>query len=140
MKRRWLSVIGGFFLLTATGLAVALVRAEEFSNVHGLTAGLLGLVGLLFVIAGEGRSVAGFEWNQLGGMGHIILGCWFAFQAGTFVPQETGSVELILIGAFVLGGLVFVFIGVDWFRGGRHFDVTSLEPGRLRADRDTDGR
>lgn len=134
MKLRWLSVIGGFFLLTATGLGAAMAVAGAISFTEVTTALALATVGVLFVLAGEGRDAFGLTWYQFGGTGQVVLGCWFAFQAGTFVPDDPGSVELIMAAAFALSGLVFVFIGIDWVRGGLHFDVSGLDPGPLRDD------
>lgn len=134
MKRRWLSVLGGFFLLAALGLAIAIAGVEELSLQDGMTAAALTLIGVLFLLGGESKSIQGIEWNRFAGIGQVILGSWFAFQAGTFLPVDPTALELAMAGSFAIAGLVFVFIGIDWFRGGFYYDLSKLEPGPIRSE------
>lgn len=136
MKRRWLTVIGLLFALTAVAQAVAFLAIGEVRVTEGLNAVLLAAVGLLFVTAGEGYTAGEFEWHQLAGVGFVALGCWAAFQAGMLVPDDPSGIGWVLIVSFVVGGLVFVFIGIDWFRGGHHVDLSHFEPGPLRGEPD----
>lgn len=134
MKRRWLSVIGVFLLVAALGLAIVITGVEELSLEDGMTPATLFIVGTLFVLGGESTSIRGLEWNQFAGIGQVILGSWFAFQAGTFLPIDPTALELAMAGSFAIAGLVFVFIGIDWFRGGFYYDLSELEPGPIRAE------
>ena len=132
MKRRWLSVIGILFLLTSVGIIVAYASLGELTLMEGFNVILLSTVGTLFIFAGEGREGFGIEWFQFAGIGLIALGSWLAFQAGTLLPTDPGVMEWVVFGSFVAGGIIFVFIGIDWIRGGFHFNLTDLQPGPLR--------
>lgn len=133
MKRRWLSVIGALLVLTATAQAVAYVRIEGVSAVEFVAVTLLGTVGALLVIAGEGRSLGPITWFHTGGLGFVALGCWFAFTAGTIIPTEPSAMGWLMGAGFVAGALGLVFIGIDWLRGGYHLDLEKIEPGPLRG-------
>lgn len=133
MKRRWFALFGGFFLLIS-GAAVALFGSTVVETPR-LAVGIAiwALVGCLDVVGGAFESVAGIAWYRFVGLGDILLGLWlFGFAISWYLGGPTTDAVLVSVGASALGGLTVAAIGVDWFRGGRHVDLSAFESGPIR--------
>ncbi|WP_323191433.1 hypothetical protein [Halostella sp. PRR32] len=133
MKRRWLTVLGCLIVAgwTAVFLAFGSFQSPDPLFLVGTVPFLL--AGVLFVLAGTTESLGGIEWYQLSGLGDVLIGLsmsaqflWTATRSGS-VPGDVLVVDAIM----AVGGLSLVFIGIDWIRGGKHFDLSTYESGPI---------
>lgn len=132
MKRRWFAVVGGFFLIVSAG-AVVLLGRDALRTPRFLASILTWLlIGGLSVVGGLRRSVAGVEWYRFVGVGDVLLGLWMLGYATTWFLDGTADRATQVSAVAMAGsGSLLVFIGVDYFVGGRHLDVSAIEPGPL---------
>lgn len=137
MKRRWFTVAG------VVSVVIAVVAAALF---HGyvLQTPALGVwiatflvSGVLVILGGESRSVAGLTWYQLLGLGHVTLGVGMAVWFGWSVLSHWGDVSAVALDALlaIIGPLVMVGIGVLWIRGTDHMKLELFEPGPIFGSR-----
>lgn len=134
MRRRWFAVIGGFFLDVAA-LAGALLGSAALRSPRvavGIATWLL--VGGLAVVGGLRESVAGVAWYRFVGASDVLLGLWMVGFAVAWYLEGAADGALASVAAQALGGLVIALVGVDWFRGGRHFDLSAYESGPILGD------
>ncbi|SFR60725.1 hypothetical protein SAMN04487947_2758 [Halogeometricum rufum] len=141
-RRRWLYPVVG----RASGVnrrALLLVPAAVFlpgsvafavlSPPHTiLTAVLLGC----FFVAGFGFAVAGLRasvpvggrdvpWYAFAGVADVALGVGMVLNATRMLGG--GAEDAFLSAVTAVSGLPLLFVGVDYLRGGRHFDLTAFE-------------
>jgi hypothetical protein len=130
MKRHWFLVLGLFlfgsqlFVHTAFGVP----SSADLGTLVSIIA--TALAGVLFVFGGLGISVRTLEWYQIVGGANILLGASFCLEIVVPVLNSTSAsgstVQPFMAVAAVCGGGSLMFIGLDWLRGGRHFDLSSL--------------
>ena len=130
MKRRWFAVLGAFLLLTWTVFSFAV--GLSFDARLLLNDVPYFLAGALLVVAGTTGGAAGVEWFQFAGLGFVCLGLSMASELLLTLTQS-GATTGMLVSAAVSGliGLVLAFMGFDWIRGGKHFDLTAFESGPI---------
>ena len=93
------------------------------------------LGGVLMAIGGVDAQPQQSEWYQFVGAGNILYGIGFAstyllpMVNGTSTYSGTAGVFLAIWG--VVGGASLAFIGYDWIRGGKHFDLSTFERGPI---------
>ena len=118
-------VLGGLFL----------VGSVLFTLVFGITDVLLllqvllmGVTGILFVVGGVGYDLGSIEWYQLVGVGDVLLGLSLGIPFFTAL-EGSGSLggDVLFIGAAAIGGLSLAYMGIDWIRGGKHFDLSQFD-------------
>lgn len=133
MKRRWFAVFGAVFLLAVLGVVAAF--PADLGSEPGIAAQLACylLAGLLLVVGGVAPSVRGVAWYRFVGAGVVLFGvAWLLRLPGELLgggPIPTA--ELVSLVAVAVTGLVFAFIGVDWFLGGRNFDLSRMQDGAI---------
>ncbi|WP_435180185.1 hypothetical protein [Halorussus sp. AFM4] len=128
MRRLWFAVLGAVF-----GVAgVAVVAAFGGDAVSGpaavATFALWFAASALYVLGGLDVGVGDPEWYQLVGVGNVCLGLQQAVRLAFRLAdgsRETGT--LVVTVASGLGGLALAYIGLDWVRGGRHFDLSRFD-------------
>ncbi|MFC7202509.1 hypothetical protein ACFQJC_03215 [Haloferax namakaokahaiae] len=127
MDRRFLIVIGAFDLLIVAG-ATILGLSSSLPQLVWLAS--FALAGLLFVVAGVRESVTvgsrRVRWNVFAGLGYVFFGV--GMLANT-LPMLGGDRQELFLGGFMLVTLVpvMLFLGIDYLRGGVHFDISKLE-------------
>jgi len=128
VTRRLYLVVGVFLLLSPLVLVAVfgLPGPLLFARIGLATAG-----GLAFVVGAlrsrvrvGGRTVPGYA---LVGFGDVLVGLSFVLGAAAAVRRAGPAGELFGQAVPALGGLVLMYIGYDFIRGGRHFDVSQFE-------------
>lgn len=129
MSRRWFAALGAFLVLAVGGLLVAFGRPTAPASVLRI-AGLL-LAGGLFVAGGLAPTSSGVAWYRLVGTADVLLGLTLAapLPAALLGGGAADAGTLMYTVPAGIGGLTLAFIGVDWFRGGHHFDLSRLAGG-----------
>lgn len=135
MKRRWFLVLGSLIILANVGALAAfgVPDGSDSNLIASLVISALG--GVLFAVGGLDRQFQRIEWYQFVGGANISLG--IAMGLAFLRPILTGAtpsergIELVLAICAVVGGASLIFIGVDWIRGGLHFDPASYEAGPI---------
>lgn len=138
VKRRWFAVMGAVLPLL---IAVMLFRLGPPATVDP-TFVLLGLASILLVFGGVNPAPDAVPWYRFVGLAFLLLG---AVSAGYWIEPAARGGRTTADLAFALVGLatalVFAFIGIDWFRGGRHLDLSRIEHGPIlgRGDEPDEG-
>ncbi|WP_128477431.1 hypothetical protein [Halorussus pelagicus] len=128
MRRIWFALFGGLF--GAVGVAfLGAFRADALADPTSLATFSLWLgASTLYVLGGLDASIGDFDWYQLVGLGNVCLGLQMVARAAMTLADGTGETEpLLATFGGVVGGLTLAYIGLDWFRGGRHFDLSTFE-------------
>ena len=135
MKRAVLTLLGSGLLLSVFGLTVLFgggIWGTPLRTIQGL---LFLVTAGAFLAAGRDRHVAGLVPIQVVGVGNLALAGAILLNAiNTFIggiPAENADVTAALGAA--MGGFGLAFIGIDYLRGGRVFNVELTdEPLTLR--------
>ena len=131
MKRRWFLVLGVGIIAANLWLLITLDSPiiEEPASVATTLAFLL--AGVLFVLGGVGERLGSLDWYQFVGLANVVMGV--GFVATYLVPMAVGTSAydgttgtLFAVSAMI-GGSSLAFIGLDWVRGGQHFDPSTYE-------------
>lgn len=128
MKRQWFAALGGFIAASWVAVLVAFGERVLFDPQFGVVGALVLSAAVLLVLAGTTDALGGIEWNQFAGAADVLLGLALIVQfllAATL--EDATSAGLLADAAAALGGLVLLFIGADWIRGGKHFDLAAYE-------------
>lgn len=121
-----------FLPLAALFLAGAVLYAA-FGSLHTLLGvalvGCLLVSGCLFAVAGARSSVSvggrEIRWYVFAGVADVAVGVAMLLNAARMF--DGGGEGAFLAVATGLSGVLLLFIGVDYLRGGRHLDVTVFE-------------
>lgn len=132
VKRRWFAVVGGGVLVMLAYLAV---RSGIAGGVGPSTV-LLATASLLFVLGGIDPAPDAVPWYRFVGLGLLVFGA--ATVLYWVEPVASGGrtaddLAFALVG--VATAAVFGFMGIDWFRGGHHYDLSRIEPGPILGRR-----
>ncbi|POG55707.1 hypothetical protein [Haloferax marisrubri] len=127
MDRRFLAVVGVFDLLIAVALALLGALAHPLSVARFA---LFAAAGVLLVVAGLRESVAlgstTLRWHVVAGAGYVCFGLAVLANGLSSVFDPRG--DPYFGGLFVLLlAPVMLFMGVDYLRGGVHFDLSTFE-------------
>ena len=128
MRRSYFALVGLALLAATVGVMIA-VGVGEASGTVLVAVGALLLSADLLIIGGltDQISVNSWvvRWYHMVGAGVVLLGLAnVVFGAGWVIESGEPSVGVL---AFTTAGLVIAFIGVDFFRGGIHYDVSRFE-------------
>jgi hypothetical protein len=132
MKRRWFLVEGIVFTIgsVATLFVFGLITPYLVLLCFGFS-----FAGILSILGGINSELLDIEWYQFVGMGNVVVGVTFALSI--LLPMLTGSspydgpIGAFMAAAAILGGGSLVFMGIDWLRGGIHYDLSSYEDGPI---------
>lgn len=133
MKRRWFAVMGGLLLVGILALVWVLgpvVLTTPAALLLVVSAGL-------FILGGFDPLPAQVPWYRFIGVGELLVGA--VFVVGLVAPALEGgrtARDLFLALVGVANGLFLGFIGLDWFRGGNHYDLSRFDPGPIFGDGD----
>lgn len=128
MKRQWFAALGGFIAASWVAVLVAFGERVPFDPQFGVVGALVLSAAVLLVLAGTTDALGGIEWNQFAGAADVLLGLALIVQfLLTATLEDATSAGLLADAAAALGGLVLLFIGADWIRGGKHFDLAAYE-------------
>lgn len=134
MKRRWFLVLGLGIIVANLGFLFAFDTTALNNSATAATNGILALGGVLMAIGGAGVQPRG-TWYQFVGAGDVLIGIGMAASYllpmvyGTSSYGSTESVFLVICA--VAGGGSLAFMGFDWIRGGRQFDLSTFESGPI---------
>ena len=123
------------------GLAVllgvgALGVAFEASLASSPVALVLVVASVLLVLGGFDATPDLVAWYRFVGLGELLFGAIFALiWIAPAVGEDRTTSDLALAAVGVANALIFGFIGVDWFLGGRHYDLSRFEPGPILGGR-----
>ncbi|EMA04080.1 hypothetical protein [Haloferax denitrificans] len=127
MDRRFLAVVGVFDLLIAGGLALLGALAHPLSVARFA---LFAAAGVLLVVAGVRESVAlgstTLRWHVVAGAGYVCFGLAILVGGLSSVLDTRGDPYFGGLFALLLAP-VMLFMGVDYLRGGVHFDLSTFE-------------
>jgi hypothetical protein len=135
MKRRWFLIVGIFLVVGQIAVLVAFGVPPLSESSATATVGITALAGVLFAFGGTSRQFWSVEWYQFVGVAQMLIG--LSFMVSMLLPILTGTsayesdVQPLLAVAAAGGGMSIMFIGFDWIRGGRHFDLSSYESGPI---------
>lgn len=128
MKRRWFAVMGGAFLLPVAAL---LVRSGPPGRLD-LPLVLLAVASVLLALGGLDPLPDAVPWYRFVGLGEVVFGvALLAMWVGPAVGGSGSNTDVLMALTGVAAALIFGFIGVDWFLGGRHYDLSKMEPGPI---------
>lgn len=131
VKRRWFAVTGVLVLL---GLAV-LATVVDVPVATAAAFAVLVVGSLCFVLGGLDPVPDAVAWYRFVAVGELVFGAAFAVTLlGPVASGQRSTTALLFAAAGVANALLFGFIGVDWFRGGRHYDLSVFEPGPILGD------
>jgi energy-converting hydrogenase Eha subunit E len=135
MKRRWflaegiICVVGSVAALLAFGLAAP--------SLVLLCTGF-GLTGVCLIFAGTNEELRGVKWYQFHGISTVVIGAILLLvnivpimTSGS--PYESLGATVFVSVAAILSGAFLIFMGIDWFRGGVHLNLTTYEKGPIFA-------
>jgi peptidoglycan/LPS O-acetylase OafA/YrhL len=134
MKRRWFLVLGLSIIAASLGMLFAFSVNPLENPATAATSTVLVLGGVLMAIGGAGAQPQG-TWYQFVGAGNALIGIGMA--ASYLLPMMNGTspygdtVGVLLAICAMAGGGSLVFMGFDWIRGGRHFDLSTFERGPI---------
>jgi hypothetical protein len=135
MKRRWFLVLGIGIVLANLGF-LFIFRSGILENPATMTANVVFILGgVLMAIGGANAQPRSSEWYQFVGAGNILYAVGFSstyllpLVNGTSAYGDTAGSFLAIWG--VVGGASLAFIGYDWVRGGKHFDLSTFERGPI---------
>ncbi|RDZ63700.1 hypothetical protein C5B90_11235 [Haloferax sp. Atlit-12N] len=127
MDRRFLAVVGVFDLLIAVALALLGALSHPGSVVQFA---LFAAAGVLLVVAGVRESVAlgatTLRWHVVAGAGYVCFGMAILVDGLSSVFDPRGDPYFGGLFALLLAP-VMLFMGVDYLRGGVHFDLSTFE-------------
>ena len=126
MVQAWrFTILGSALLIGGLLLTVVFGGGDSTLSVQVI---MMSSAGVLFLFGGLGYELGSIEWYQLVGAGNVLLGLSFSLQfvAAVMGPGSVSN-ELLFIGAAAIGGLSLAYIGVDWIRGGKHFDLSQFD-------------
>jgi len=129
MRRYWFAVLGSAFLVAQVAFLYAAGLPETFDLT---TVSLVGytLAGAAFVVAGVREWLPlppdAAPWYRFAGSGDVLLGLGMLAN-GLSSVLDGGSGSLFLGALVSLGSLGLLFIGIDYVRGGVHFDLSTFE-------------
>ena len=130
MRRIWFAVLGAVFGVAGVAMLAAFGAEMVTGPAAVATFALWFATSALYVLGGLDVAVGDLEWYQLVGVGNVCLGLQqtvrFAFWLADGTP---GTGTLVVAAASGLGGLALAYIGLDWVRGGRHFDLSRFGEG-----------
>jgi hypothetical protein len=128
MVRAWRFTVLGGALLIGGVLLFAALGVVDLNPALLLQILMTTGAGVLLLLGGVGRELGPIKWYQLVGTGDVLLGlglCVEFFWMIVVPGPLTG--EGLLIGVAAVGGLSLAYIGIDWIRGGRHFDPSQFD-------------
>lgn len=132
MKRRWFSVFGGLLLAAAAVAAALLGRTVLETPTLAVGIATWSAVGILSVLGGLRESVAGIRWYRFVGSSDVLIGLWMiGYGLMAYLDGSTDRALHLTAVAMAVGGLTLTLIGLEWFRGGRQFDIAAYEPGPI---------
>ena len=132
MKRQWFAVLGGFIAVSLVASLAAFGERVLFDPQFAVVGALFLSSAVLLLLAGTTDAIGGIEWNQFAGAADVLLGLALIVQfLLTATLDGATSASLLADAAAALGGLVLLFIGADWIRGGKHFDLAAYDSGPL---------
>jgi hypothetical protein len=128
MDRRVFLVPSAAFLLGVALLLALVGPPHTFSGAVLTTCFLLAGLCLGAGALRESVTVAGRDvpWYAFVGAGDVALAAGMAVNAAR-IGVEGGSDDLFLAVVAGAGAVPLFFIGVDYLRGGRHFDLSAFE-------------
>lgn len=132
MKRRWFAVLG-VFLLVSQGVIFAAFGFSSFDARTVLSLLFTMIAAVLFVLGGLSVQIENTEWHQFVGAANVFMGIWFVVELSLPILRVGSATGLVPAIAGVVGGLSMVFIGMDWIRGGNHFEISQYETGPILA-------
>ncbi|WP_424018515.1 hypothetical protein ACOZ4N_03300 [Halorientalis pallida] len=126
--RRRIYLFAGVILAVTSFPTLLLGVIEDPYNAVGTL--LLGIGGLLFVVAAKRDEVEvgdwSISWHQFVGGADVFLGVGFPLTLLNPVIEGTAtSMDYTFFVAGIVGGLVLVFIGVDVLRGSHYVSLGS---------------
>ena len=140
MKRRWFLILGLGIIVSNLGFLFAFDTTVLDNLATAATTSVLVLGGVLMAIGGAGAQPRG-TWYQFVGAGDVLIGIGMASSYLLPVVYGTspyGSTEgILLVICAVAGGGSLAFMGFDWIRGGRHFDLSTFERGPILVSKRT---
>jgi peptidoglycan/LPS O-acetylase OafA/YrhL len=135
MKRRWFLVLGVGIIAANLGFLFAF-RTTVLENPTTAAANLFHILGgVLMAVGGTDAQPRRSKWYQFVGAGNVLIAVGLA--ASYLLPLVNGTspygdtVGILLAICAVAGGGSLAFIGFDWIRGGRHFDLSTFERGPI---------
>lgn len=132
VKRRWFAVLGSFVLLGWSALALAFGLPDEGEAAFLLNDVPLLLGGAALVAGGATDGDGGVAWYRLVGAGFVLLGLSMAGQfLATLAAQRTLDGLLAADAVTLVPAVAVALVGLDWIRGGKHFDLSVFEAGPL---------
>lgn len=126
MNARWISAFGVAVLALAAGIALFAGPADLSIRTVAVL-GSMALAGVCWLLAGEGIALAGLAWYQWLGAGFLVFAVGLLAQ-GAAAVWSGGSGDLLYGASQFLLAVVFGFMGVDYARGGRHYDLSLFDP------------
>lgn len=128
MGRRIIAGLG-LAVLLAVVLSLFAFGGDGLDRSALLMIGVLSLAAVLLVVGGLVETVpfgsVTVQWYHSVGAGIVLVGLAnLVFGAQRAVESGGLSAEVVVSAA---GGLLIVFIGVDFLRGGVHHDLSKLE-------------
>lgn len=126
MNARWISGFGVLTLLLG-GVAAAAAGVGAASIELLAVAVPMVVAGVCWLLAGEGIALGGLAWYQWLGAGFLVFAVGLLAQGATaFASGGTG--DLLYAASQLVLAVVFGFMGVDYVRGGRHYDLSIIDP------------
>ena len=139
MKRRWFLVLGVGIIVANLGF-LFVFRTTVLENPATAVTNVVPILGgILMAMGGADAQPRQSEWYQFVGAGNALLGIGMA--ASYLLPMVYGTspydgTEAILLAiCAVAGGGSLAFMGFDWIRGGRHFDLSTFKRGPILASK-----
>ncbi|WP_435076121.1 hypothetical protein [Halococcus sp. AFM35] len=130
MKRRWFLVLG-VYLIAANLWLLNTLNSPIFEEPMAVVTNVAFLfAGLLFVLGGISENLGNLGWYRFVGLANLIMGVGFAATYLLPIANRTSTYEdagMFLAICAVVGGASLAFIGFDWVRGGRYFDLSTYE-------------
>lgn len=137
VKRRWFAVMGVVVLFGLAAIAVVVDVPIATSAAFAV----LVVGSLCFVLGGLDPVPDAVAWYRFVAVGELLFGS--AFAVTLLAPVASGqrsTTALLFAAAGVANALLFGFVGVDWLRGGRHYDLSTFEPGPILGGDEGRGR
>ncbi|NHN57566.1 MULTISPECIES: hypothetical protein [Halorussus] len=126
MRRFWFAVLGVIFGIAGVAFLAAF-GAPATDPAALVTFALWFAASALYVLGGLEVAVADLKWDQLVGVGNVCLGLQQTVRLGVWFAGGSGETETLAVTvASGVGGLALAYIGLDWVRGGRHFDLSGF--------------
>ena len=129
MVRAWrFTVLGAALLVGGVLLFAVFGVADSDPTLLLLQILMVTGAGVLLLLGGVGRELGSIKWYQLVGAGDVLLGLGLCVELlRTIVTPGPLTGEGLFVGIAAIGGLSLAYIGVDWIRGGRHFDPSQFD-------------